>query len=90
MADLSGQYGGDEGFSRQRSPEETGVGEWCAPGPAEQQERKWVLWFEDKDRSVSIFDNEADGRAAFALAESHGWNCHLLAHVPRQATPNRY
>lgn len=69
-------------------PEETGVGDWCAPGPAAQQERKWILWFEDQDRSVSVFDTEQDGRDAFARAESHGWNCHLLTHVPRLATPN--
>lgn len=31
-------------------PERTGVGDWCAPGPAIDQKRQWLLWFEDRDR----------------------------------------
>ena len=87
MADLRGQYGGDEGFFRQRSPEETGVGEWCAPGPADEQTQKWLLMFEDKDMAFSVFNDEQEARNAFASAECGGWNCHLFALAPRK-TPN--
>ncbi len=87
MADLRGQYGGDEGFFRQRIPEETGVGEWCAPGPETEQKQKWLLMFEDKDMAFSVFDDEQEARIAFASAECGGWNCHLFVLAPRK-TPN--
>jgi hypothetical protein len=85
VADLRGQYGGGE--MRQPRPEETGVGDWCAPGPADEQKQKWLLMFEDRDMVFSVFEDEQEALDAFARAECGGWNCHLFALV-RRVTPN--
>ena len=65
----------------------TGVGEWCAPGPAKEQAKRWLLLYEDANIEYVTFDNEASARAAFGRAESIGWNCHLFEHVKR-TVPN--
>lgn len=62
---------------------QTGVGEWCALGPAAGQTRKWLLVFEDKDMDITTFDDELEARTAFAKAEDMGWNCHLFQHAQR-------
>jgi hypothetical protein len=67
-------------------PAQTGVGAWCTPGPANEQQRKWVIWFWDRDRGVAIYNDEGDARHAFARAEALGWNCDLLATCPRADT----
>ncbi|WP_432262761.1 hypothetical protein [Cupriavidus sp. TMH.W2] len=66
---------------------ETGVGPWCAPGPAATQVPGWLLRFEDVDRGDVTFDDEDAARRAFARAEGQGYNAHLLTHAPRDATP---
>lgn len=68
--------------------ERTGVGQWCAPGPASEQTRKWLLMFDDRDRGLNVYEDEAEARRAFAMAEGRGWNCHLFAHAPRGLTTN--
>jgi len=65
------------------TPEETGVGEYCAPGPAADQQKRWILKFEDQDRGDAVFDDESKAREAFAYSESRGWNCHLFEHCRR-------
>lgn len=62
----------------------TGVGNWCAPGPASEQSRRWLLRFDDASLGDAVFENEIDALNAFGRAEAMGWNCHLFAHVPRQ------
>jgi DNA-directed RNA polymerase subunit RPC12/RpoP len=52
---------------------QTGVGEWCAPGPAAAQKQQWLV----------VFDDEVKARESFANAEAGGWNCHLFQHAPR-------
>ena len=66
-----------------KNASQTGVGEWCAPGPASTQKRQWMLVFEDKDMGVAIFDDEAAAYESFARHEAGGWNCHLFQHAPR-------
>lgn len=66
-------------------PEMTGVGAWCAPGPAAEQQRLFILRFEDQDRREAHYTDEGEARRAFARAEALGWNCHLLAHLPRDS-----
>lgn len=66
------------------SPEHTGVGDWCAPGPAAEQKRQWLLWYEDRDKGYQLYENEAEARAAFARSETMGWNCHLFQHASRK------
>lgn len=63
----------------------TGVGDWCAPGPAAEQHRRWMLVFEDADRGPLVFDDEAEARMMFHRAEGGGWNCHLFQTAPRVA-----
>lgn len=67
----------------------TGVGCWCAPGPATEQTRKWLVLFEDKDKGQHVFEDETEAYLFFGKAEAMGWNCHLFAHAPR-VTPNAY
>jgi len=70
-------------------PEDTGVGRYCAPGPAHEQAGVWLLRFEDKDREECHYDTEEEAREAFSSAEAHGWNCHLFAPALRvkEGTP---
>lgn len=64
-----------------------GVGDWCAPGPAATQERKFILRFEDADRGEAHYTDALEALRAFDRAEGNGWNCHLFAHVPRRMSP---
>lgn len=73
----------DEVVECMKINEATGVGDWCAPGPANEQSRKWLLVFDDPDMGQNLYDNEADAREAFSHAEGRGWNCHLFQHAPR-------
>lgn len=68
-------------------PQNTGVGLYCAPGPAIKQERLWLLRYEDADVRDVIIDREQEAREAFASAEGHGWNCHLFEHALRDPSP---
>lgn len=72
-----------EAYIRQRDPSQTGVGYWCAPGPVSEQQRTYVLRFEDADRGEAHFHDEDEAYNAFAAAEGRGWNCHLFAQMPR-------
>ncbi|EMR4171975.1 hypothetical protein R2537_007004 [Pseudomonas aeruginosa] len=66
-------------------PQQTGVGEWCAPGPATEQRRAWLLRFADTDRGDCVYYDEQEARRAFAQAEGRGWNCYLFEYARRAA-----
>jgi hypothetical protein len=59
-------------------PERTGVGDLCAPGPADQQKQRYLVLFDDADMGISYFDDEATAREFFAVAEGRGYNCYLF------------
>jgi hypothetical protein len=61
----------------------SGVGQWCASGPVDKQERRYLLRFEDAERGDVSFTEELQAGSMFARAEARGWNCHLFAHMPR-------
>lgn len=69
-------------------PERTGVGEWCAPGPAAKQVRRWMLTFDDADRGYCLYEDEQQARDAFARCEGLGWNCYLWELSPRSKPHN--
>lgn len=64
--------------SAELDPRQTGVGMYCAPGPAEGQQPRWLLYFDDADRTSAVYDDEKAARRAFAAAEARGWNCYLF------------
>ncbi|MCV6799331.1 hypothetical protein OII53_24820 [Achromobacter ruhlandii] len=64
-------------------PQQTGVGEWCAPGPAAEQRRAWLLRFADTERGDCIYYDEQEARRSFAQAEGRGWNCYLFEFARR-------
>lgn len=64
-------------------PHQTGVGEWCAPGPAAEQRQTWLLRFADTDRPDCVYYDEMEARRAFAQAEGRGWNCYLFEYARR-------
>jgi hypothetical protein len=66
-------------------PHQTGVGEWCAPGPAADQRRAWLLRFADVDRGDCVYYDEQEARGAFARSEARGWNCYLFEYARRAA-----
>lgn len=74
--------------TQQPAPSPYGVGQWCAPGPAAEQERRFILRFEDQDRREAHSTDEAQAYGMFRQAESLGWNCHLFGHMPRQPAPS--
>ena len=66
-------------------PQQTGVGEWCAPGPAAEQRQTWLLRFADTERGDCVYYDEQEARRAFAQAEGRGWNCYLFEFARRAA-----
>lgn len=58
---------------------------WCQPG--DQQRRQFVVLFDDPDKAMAVFDNEADARDFWEKA-SIDWNCHLLGALPRDPDAN--
>lgn len=75
----------DERVPHHDQPHQTGVGEWCAPGPAAEQRRTWMLRFADTERGDCIYYDEQEARRAFAQAEGRGWNCYLFEFARRAA-----
>lgn len=65
----------------------TGVGSYCTVGPASEQVMKFMLIFEDRDRGMCIYTDEAEARREFARAEGNGWNCHLFGLLSRASEP---
>lgn len=66
-------------------PHQTGVGEWCAPGPAAEQRQAWLLRFADAERGDCVYYDEQEARRAFAQSEGRGWNCYLFEYARRAA-----
>lgn len=66
-------------------PMKTGVGEFCQPG--DRREPRWIIMYDDADRTHSVFENEEDAREAFANSEGMGWNCWLFGPTPRAGKP---
>lgn len=75
----------DERVPHHDQPQQTGVGEWCAPGPAAEQRRAWLLRFADTERGDCVYYDEQEARRAFAQAEGRGWNCYLFEFARRAA-----
>ncbi|MGE8630397.1 hypothetical protein [Achromobacter denitrificans] len=73
----------DERVPHHDQPQQTGVGEWCAPGPAAEQRRAWLLRFADTERGDCIYYDEQEARRSFAQAEGRGWNCYLFEFARR-------
>lgn len=60
----------------------TGGEAWCQPMDCgEHTPRKFLLYFEDADRGIAVFDNEVEARAAFEKANT-AWNCYLFGALP--------
>lgn len=60
----------------------TGNPRWCQP--ADVPARRWLLLFDDPDRGVAVYADEAEARAAWEQAQA-AWNCYLFAAAPRAA-----
>lgn len=43
----------------------------------------WIVIFEDPDKGIAVFDNEAEARDYFERARD-SWNCHLYRRVASQ------
>lgn len=86
--DPSGETGDTAGLDTDvrfdPSPVDTGVGDYCTTRDIGGQ--RWLLFFDDADMQRPIYDNEADARHAFAMAEARGWNCHLFQTCRRAST----
>jgi len=80
-----GVQAGDDYAPHHDQPHQTGVGEWCAPGPAADQRPAWLLRFADTDRGDCVYYDEQEARRAFAQAEGRGWNCYLFEFARRAA-----
>jgi hypothetical protein len=80
-----GVQAGDDYAPHHDQPHQTGVGEWCAPGPAAEQRQAWLLRFADADRGDCVYYDEQEARRAFAQSEGRGWNCYLFEYARRAA-----
>lgn len=56
-----------------------GAEEWCQP--SDIKFRTWMVWFEDSEQGISVFDNEAEARAFWEQANIT-WNCYLFQAAP--------
>jgi hypothetical protein len=65
-------------------PENSGVGQFCQPG--DRRDPRWLVMYDDADRTHSVFEDEQDARDSFAASESMGWNCWLFSPTPRAAS----
>lgn len=71
------------------TPTETGVGVYCAPGPADTQRPAYLLRYEDHDRGDVVMFDEQQARTAFANAEANGWNAYLFETARRYTEEGR-
>lgn len=63
-----------------------GSGAWCQPMDCgKHTSRKFMIYFEDPDHGIMVFDNEAEARDAFARKNT-AWNCYLMASLPLEAS----
>jgi len=53
---------------------------WCHP--SDDSSQRWLLVFEDADRSSNVYFNEKEALEGFQKAEELGWNCHLFTSSP--------
>jgi hypothetical protein len=55
---------------------------WCQPMDCgKHTPRKFLLYFEDADRGIAVFDDEEEARTAFEKANT-AWNCYLFGALP--------
>ncbi len=60
----------------------TGDEAWCQPMDCgKHTPRKFMIYFDDPDHGIMVFDNEADARAAFEKKNT-AWNCYLFGALP--------
>lgn len=59
--------------------------QWCQPGDR-QNERHFIVRFDDADRGDAVFTDEAEAREFWARATMN-WNCWLFGAMPVQAIP---
>lgn len=48
--------------------------------------RKFMIYFDDPDHGIMVFDNETEARAAFERKNT-AWNCYLFGTLPLTAAP---
>lgn len=60
---------------------------WCQPGDTDRA-RVWMVFFEDPDKGLCVFDNEAEAREFWARA-TLSWNCYLFQAAPVDATTHQ-
>jgi hypothetical protein len=65
---------------------------WCQPMDCgKHTPRKFMLYFDDPDHGIMVFDSEADAREAFERKNT-AWNCYLFGSLPlappQQETPS--
>jgi hypothetical protein len=55
---------------------------WCQPMDCgKNTPRKFMIYFEDPDHGIMVFDNEVEARAAFDRKNT-AWNCYLFGAMP--------
>jgi hypothetical protein len=62
--------------------------EWCQPRDCgKPTPRKFMIYFDDPDHGIMVFDNEAEARAAFEKKNT-AWSCYLFGTLP-VSSPDR-
>jgi len=56
--------------------------EWCQPMEnGRHMPRKFIIYFEDRDREIMVFEREDSARQAFEQLNTN-WNCYLFGALP--------
>ncbi len=56
---------------------------WCQPG--NMPKRQFVVFFDDPDQGIAVFDDEDEARTFWEKANM-AWSCYLLGTLPRDRT----
>jgi len=69
--------------TKQARNEPQSASEWCQPTDCgKPTPRKFMIYFDDPEHGIMVFDDEAEARATFE-AKNTAWNCYLFGTLPR-------
>lgn len=57
--------------------------DYCTSGPPSERKRQWVLFFDDADKGIAIYDDEQEAHTAWDRAKDN-WMCTLFETCERK------
>lgn len=57
--------------------------DFCTYGPPAERKRRWIILFDEPDRGMMVFDDEAEAHTAWDRAKDN-WTCTLFETAKRK------